>query len=184
MSFRPGLLPNLLRAAKPSATFSRAFHRPSQAHSQVLTMARQRPAFRLSQFLFPLALGTTYMTYNSLSHPAKCDSFLSGVTGPTPEVGGGNPPTSELSGYQLGFGAVCGVCTGVFVKKGLKAIAFLLGGCFILMQVSRCLRMRANPRAGRRFAPAERCCLSARLYVRSSAQDSPSGSGIVRREIA
>lgn len=140
MSFRPGLFPHLLRASKtPSPIFSRAFHRPSQQqHSQILTLARQRPTLRLSPLLFPLALGGTYFTYNTLTSPAKCDSsILSGLTGPTPEVGGGNPPTSELSGYQLGFGAVCGVCTGVFVKKGLKAIAFLLGGVFVLMQVSR-----------------------------------------------
>jgi len=39
-----------------------------------------------------------------------------------------------LNVYQLSFGAVCGICTGVFVKKGLRAIAFLLGGIFVLMQ--------------------------------------------------
>jgi FUN14 domain-containing protein 1 len=40
-----------------------------------------------------------------------------------------------LDVYQLGFGTVCGICTGVFLKKGLRAIAFLLGGVFVLLQV-------------------------------------------------
>ena len=56
--------------------------------------------------------------------------------GPTPAVGDEGSLSSQVSGYQLGFGAVCGVCTGIFVKKGLKAIAFLLGGVFVFMQVS------------------------------------------------
>jgi uncharacterized membrane protein (Fun14 family) len=41
-----------------------------------------------------------------------------------------------LSVYELSFGAVCGICAGVFIKKGLKAFAFLLGGVFVLLQVS------------------------------------------------
>jgi hypothetical protein len=31
---------------------------------------------------------------------------------------------------------VAGICAGVFLKKGLRAIAFLLGGAFIFLQVS------------------------------------------------
>jgi hypothetical protein len=48
----------------------------------------------------------------------------------------GAAPSSMLDVYQLGFGTVCGICTGVFLKKGLRAIAFLLGGVFVLLQVS------------------------------------------------
>ncbi|EIW70165.1 hypothetical protein TREMEDRAFT_23604, partial [Tremella mesenterica DSM 1558] len=44
------------------------------------------------------------------------------------------PPESILNVYQLGFGTVCGICTGVFVKKGLRALAFVLGGIFVLLQ--------------------------------------------------
>ena len=29
---------------------------------------------------------------------------------------------------------MAGICCGVFVKKGLKAVAFLLGGAFVLLQ--------------------------------------------------
>jgi uncharacterized membrane protein (Fun14 family) len=41
-----------------------------------------------------------------------------------------------LSVSELGFGAVAGICAGVFLKKGLKALAFLLGGAFVFLQVS------------------------------------------------
>ena len=45
------------------------------------------------------------------------------------------PPVSSVSFYELGFGTVAGVCAGVFIKKGAKALAFLLGGVFVLLQV-------------------------------------------------
>lgn len=42
---------------------------------------------------------------------------------------------SALSTYELSFGAVCGICAGVFVKKGAKLVAFMLGGAFVMLQV-------------------------------------------------
>ncbi|RDB21273.1 hypothetical protein Hypma_011512 [Hypsizygus marmoreus] len=44
------------------------------------------------------------------------------------------PPTSTVSLYQLSFGTVAGVCAGIFIKKGAKAAAWLLGGIFVLLQ--------------------------------------------------
>ncbi|KAH9945996.1 FUN14 family-domain-containing protein [Epithele typhae] len=44
------------------------------------------------------------------------------------------PPQSIVNFYELGFGTVCGVCAGVFVKKGAKIVAFALGGVFVLLQ--------------------------------------------------
>jgi len=44
------------------------------------------------------------------------------------------PPQSILSLYELSFGTVCGICAGVFIKKGLKAVAFALGGLFVMLQ--------------------------------------------------
>jgi hypothetical protein len=38
--------------------------------------------------------------------------------------------------YELTFGTVCGICSGIFVKKGAKALAFAFGGVFVLLQVS------------------------------------------------
>ena len=46
------------------------------------------------------------------------------------------PPQSSVSMYELGFGTVAGICAGVFVKKGAKALAWALGGVFVLLQVS------------------------------------------------
>lgn len=51
------------------------------------------------------------------------------------------PPESAVNLYELSFGTVCGVCAGVFVKKGAKALAFVLGGVFVLLQVSRACSM-------------------------------------------
>ncbi|GAA5904838.1 hypothetical protein JCM6882_003219 [Rhodosporidiobolus microsporus] len=51
---------------------------------------------------------------------------------------GGRPVPKEaesiLNLRDLGFGTVSGICVGVFVKKGLKAVAFALGGAFIFLQ--------------------------------------------------
>ena len=44
------------------------------------------------------------------------------------------PPQSSLNMYELSFGSVAGVCAGVFVKKGARALAFFLGGIFVLLQ--------------------------------------------------
>lgn len=42
---------------------------------------------------------------------------------------------SSVNVYELSFGTVCGLCAGVFIKKGAKALAFVLGGVFVLLQV-------------------------------------------------
>ena len=47
------------------------------------------------------------------------------------------PSDSTVNVYELSFGTVCGICAGVFVKKGAKALAFVFGGVFVLLQVSR-----------------------------------------------
>ncbi|CAE6468794.1 unnamed protein product [Rhizoctonia solani] len=44
------------------------------------------------------------------------------------------PPKSSVNTYELTFGSVAGVCAGVFIKKGAKALAFFLGGIFVLLQ--------------------------------------------------
>jgi FUN14 domain-containing protein 1 len=45
-----------------------------------------------------------------------------------------SPPASALNLYELTFGSVCGICAGVFIKKGAKFVAFILGGTFVLLQ--------------------------------------------------
>ncbi|CAE6414257.1 unnamed protein product [Rhizoctonia solani] len=44
------------------------------------------------------------------------------------------PPKSSVNTYELTFGSVAGICAGVFIKKGVTALAFLLGGIFVLLQ--------------------------------------------------
>ncbi|KAJ7046676.1 FUN14 family-domain-containing protein [Mycena alexandri] len=44
------------------------------------------------------------------------------------------PPPSAVNMYELTFGTVAGLCAGVFIKKGAKAVAFFLGGVFVLLQ--------------------------------------------------
>ncbi|KAI0281448.1 FUN14 family-domain-containing protein [Russula aff. rugulosa BPL654] len=44
------------------------------------------------------------------------------------------PPESAVNMYELTFGTVCGICAGIFVKKGAKALAFAFGGIFVLLQ--------------------------------------------------
>ncbi|PIL24127.1 hypothetical protein GSI_13879 [Ganoderma sinense ZZ0214-1] len=63
------------------------------------------------------------------------------------------PPQSSVNLYELTFGTVCGVCAGVFVKKGATLVAFALGGVFVLLQYLGSLsivRVDWN-RAGSRF---------------------------------
>ncbi|KAG9078140.1 hypothetical protein FS749_009899, partial [Ceratobasidium sp. UAMH 11750] len=44
------------------------------------------------------------------------------------------PPDSGLNLYQLTFGSVAGICAGVFIKKTSRAVAFFIGGIFVLLQ--------------------------------------------------
>jgi len=92
----------------------------------------------------------------SLVRPASLDApTAAGVLGsnPNPNVIVVNsratvedPPESIVSVPQLTFGATCGICAGVFVKKGFKLVAFFLGGVFVLLQVCFwCSEMLGSP---------------------------------------
>ncbi|KAG8764304.1 hypothetical protein FRC11_005108 [Ceratobasidium sp. 423] len=75
-----------------------------------------------------------------------CESSVSpnarGLSAAAHNPGSGNlgsdplppPPKSSLNTYELTFGSVAGICAGVFIKKGAKAVAFFLGGIFVLLQ--------------------------------------------------
>jgi hypothetical protein len=80
------------------------------------------------------ALGWAHLrTGASASGRIYCDSPA--VPPPPPPPASSEPAASILNPYELGFGAVCGLCAGVFVKKGAKLLAFALGGVFVLLQV-------------------------------------------------
>lgn len=151
MSFRTGLLPHLLRASHlPTAPSKRLFHflpsqpsipRQSPFHRPPALQALARthpPPLRSNTRLYTtVGLGLTLLYSISPSRSLQCATTTTTASSPYPQVGAGNPPPeSILSFYELSFGAVCGICTGVFIKKGLRAIAFLLGGVFVFLQVS------------------------------------------------
>ncbi|KAH6918683.1 FUN14 family-domain-containing protein [Coprinopsis sp. MPI-PUGE-AT-0042] len=66
--------------------------------------------------------------------PVRCDAPVIPEPHVVPAKDLPPPPTSSLSLYDLGFGTVAGMCAGIFVKKGVKAAAWLLGGVFVLLQ--------------------------------------------------
>jgi hypothetical protein len=96
----------------------------------------------------------------SFSRPARLDAAFA-TPGVDPNVivvenrnrSRPQPPQSMVSVPQLTFGATCGICAGVFVKKGFKLIAFALGGVFVLLQVSA--SGRRQPACDRRSNPAK-----------------------------
>lgn len=57
-----------------------------------------------------------------------------GVGGLSDPVALPPPPESSVDKYGLTFGTVCGICAGVFVKRGAKILAFFFGGIFVLLQ--------------------------------------------------
>ena len=80
------------------------------------------------------------MSHSILAENRSVDSAFSpptqrgaGLSDPLPLP---PPPESGVDKYGLTFGTVCGICAGVFVKRGAKILAFFLGGIFVLLQVS------------------------------------------------
>ncbi|CAE6437136.1 hypothetical protein ACGC1H_004443 [Rhizoctonia solani] len=70
--------------------------------------------------------------------PPTARSFSAAAHNPGPGNTGSDPlplpPKSSVNTYELTFGSVAGICAGVFIKKGAKALAFFLGGIFVLLQ--------------------------------------------------
>ncbi|KAI9466258.1 FUN14 family-domain-containing protein [Lactarius psammicola] len=71
---------------------------------------------------------------NCESNSASPQPTLRGAGGPLDPAGLPPPPQSSIDKYGLTFGTVCGICAGVFVKRGAKALAFFFGGIFVLLQ--------------------------------------------------
>lgn len=158
MSLRPGLLPSLLRAAHPARAATRSFHflprgeaaptasRLAQrlaprAAPRVASRSAPRPRMQ-NAYMYSLGLGVAGLAL--WPRAAKCAS-------PQPHPGVAKPSTMDttvvvteepeqppvksiVSLRELSFGAVCGICAGVFLKKGFRIVAFALGGVFVLLQ--------------------------------------------------
>ncbi|KAI0831455.1 FUN14 family-domain-containing protein [Trametes gibbosa] len=139
----------------PSATRGSARYQHNVHHEQVaqrcrVAMAAQaikRPSMsrQLLKIGFAgLGLGMTFLAapiiycdpVTSKTAPAAAvPPATQGKTAPVqPSPPPPPPPASSVSYYELTFGTVCGVCAGIFVKKGAKAVAFVMGGVFVLLQ--------------------------------------------------
>ncbi|KAF8350794.1 FUN14 family-domain-containing protein [Amanita rubescens] len=77
-----------------------------------------------------LSLG--FVAFSNLKPTIHCDESQPQEVRTTHEIYA--PPQSSVSLPQLTFGTVTGICAGVFIKKGAKAVAWFLGGIFILLQ--------------------------------------------------
>ncbi|KGB79637.1 hypothetical protein I307_03065 [Cryptococcus deuterogattii 99/473] len=149
MSFRPTLFTSFLHAHAPSPSslrpLARSFHRPTFS-PRAIALSHPAPSAR-ARSISPLGLGiaaSLTLTTLSLTLPSRRTQCMSGtsagivnaphVAGESRTALGGKRPKSIVSAYELSFGAVCGICAGIFIKKGAKAIAFLLGGAFVFLQ--------------------------------------------------
>ena len=143
---------SLTRLSRP-ATFRNTF----RIYRQLSTETIAQPNARLSLFakgagaasVAGLGISAYLMMKPSvfcertscISHPAACSHRVIAIVTkeptrpPPPDELPPPPPGSAVSLYELSFGTVAGICAGVFIKKGAKAAAFLLGGIFVLLQV-------------------------------------------------
>lgn len=64
--------------------------------------------------------------------PVECDAVM--PEPPLPKPSNKAEAKSIVNLYQLTFGTICGICAGVFIKKGLKLIAVVLGAAYVLLQ--------------------------------------------------
>ncbi|KAI5474760.1 FUN14 family protein [Pseudohyphozyma bogoriensis] len=131
---------------KPSSSLPR-FPPPRTLCTTTPTTTSQSTSFlRSYRLALAISLPTLAISLPLLANakePLQCASDRTYARSPelevnVPSASGGPPPRKEpesiVNVYELGFGTVAGICTGVFVKKGLKALAFALGGVFVLLQ--------------------------------------------------
>ncbi|TFK42681.1 FUN14 family-domain-containing protein [Crucibulum laeve] len=140
MRFTPGTY-SLRQPPTQSCILShtRTFCSTPQSFAKQLTRATRplhtkgiSPILLKATGLAGVGIGLSSLTRQSISSPEKVP------TGPIHPQDQPHdyppPPTSSVSLYELGFGTVAGLCAGVFVKKGAKALAWFLGGIFVLLQ--------------------------------------------------
>ncbi|KAI0362261.1 hypothetical protein OH77DRAFT_1389225 [Trametes cingulata] len=100
------------------------------------------PRYVMKVGLASLGLGLTFLAapviycdpVSSKSAPEVVPPPSQGKAAPVQPSPLPPPPSSRVNFYELTFGTVCGICAGVFVKKGARAVAFVMGGVFVLLQ--------------------------------------------------
>lgn len=119
-----------------------------QARQQALRQSRLRAHAAPAPPRLGLILGGSLIAATGfsafVSQPVACESArpYAQNTSPAASPASVDPqPESIVNVYQLSFGTACGFCAGVFIKKGLKLIAFALGGCYILLQYMNSQRL-------------------------------------------
>ncbi|KAJ7172581.1 FUN14 family-domain-containing protein [Mycena filopes] len=119
---------------------ARRFHVPNSTLSLARWPVRNAPNNRFSVLKAIGAVGLGLGISIFARPPIHCEG--SRPVSPTPVVPPPQsadaemppPPPSSVNMYELTFGTVAGICAGVFIKKGAKAVAFFLGGVFVLLQ--------------------------------------------------
>ncbi|KAF8843609.1 hypothetical protein BDN67DRAFT_964077 [Paxillus ammoniavirescens] len=98
----------------------------------VLTLITRDYRRRLPLLLTATGIAGVALGISSFTTPAAlhCDNVSPPQTSPSLPP----PPQSSVNLYELTFGTVCGLCAGVFVKKGARMVAFFVGGVFVLLQ--------------------------------------------------
>ncbi|GAA6064244.1 hypothetical protein JCM10212_005996 [Sporobolomyces blumeae] len=115
-----------------SATSTRTPHSTSFLSSYRLALAASLPLTALTLSTLPAFASDHNKLQCASDRTYARDSPIAAAAG----AGTGELREAEsiLNLRDLGFGTVSGICVGVFVKKGLRAAAFLLGGVFVFMQ--------------------------------------------------
>ena len=131
--------PSMVRmnARAPVRPAVRTYKTQPRVQTAVLAQAKPRSVAHVGL----MAGGSALLAgaYTWAMSPAQCESPLRTAVGsetepPMPAAQSPEEAKSIVSLYQLSFGTVCGLCAGVFIKKGLKLIATVLGAGFVLLQ--------------------------------------------------
>ncbi|KAL8276691.1 hypothetical protein RQP46_010870 [Phenoliferia psychrophenolica] len=137
----PSPFANLLRhATRPSPALRPATRTLCTSKSTIgqhshAFLRSYRLAIAVSIPIVTLSIPTIGFKAKPLQCAAESDRAYArpAVAAPVVREDGGEAQ-SIINWTELSFGTVAGICVGVFVKKGLKAVAFALGGVFVLMQ--------------------------------------------------
>ncbi|KAI3625168.1 hypothetical protein CBS9595_000529 [Malassezia furfur] len=121
--------------ARPAAPQTRLSVRPSVRAFRTQAAAVPAPSGRLMASAGLMA-GTSALlagAYTWSMQPVACEAVRM-ADPPMPQPRTKEEAKSIVNLYELSFGTICGLCAGIFIKKGLKLVAILMGGTYVLLQ--------------------------------------------------